>query len=116
MKGSIYRGFYLIRNSELEETKGNRLFIGDERFGDDYTNHTIQLEKGDCFYLSSDGFADQFGGVERKKFNYTRFKDLLVEIHKMDMEEQGKHLDRVLIDWIGTRDQIDDILVIGVRV
>ena len=108
--------FYLIRNGELREIKGDRLFIGDERFGDDYTNHVIQLKKGDVYYLASDGFADQFGGLKGQKFYSSRFKELLIEIHKEDMSEQKEHLDKVIIEWMGKGSQVDDILVIGVRV
>ena len=108
--------FYLIRDNELIETKGDKLIIGDQRFGDDYTNHTIQLRKGDCFYIFSDGFADQLGGAKRKKFYYKRFMDLLLEIHQNSMQSQKEHLDKVILEWIGDGEQIDDILVIGARV
>jgi len=107
---------YVIRNKELSETRGDKLIIGDQRFGHDYTNHSVQLNKGDSFYIFSDGFADQFGGDKRRKYYYGRFKDLLIEIHQNGMEDQRLHLDKVITDWIGGGEQIDDILVIGVRV
>ena len=107
---------YVIQNKELSETRGDKLIIGDQRFGHDYTNHSVQLNKGDSFYIFSDGFADQFGGDKRRKYYYARFKDLLIEIHQNGMEDQRLHLDKVITDWIGGGEQIDDILVIGVRV
>ncbi|MBL4657534.1 MAG: tetratricopeptide repeat protein, partial [Flavobacteriales bacterium] len=107
---------YLVRDGKLQETKGDKLVIGDQRFGDDFTNHEVQLEKGDTFYIFSDGFADQFGGPDRKKFYYARFQELLLDINKESMEDQGPKLEKVIVDWIGDHEQIDDIMVIGVRI
>ena len=81
-----------------------------------FTNKDIQLEYGDVFYLFSDGFFDQKGGKEDKKFLSKNFKKLLLEIHQEPMREQKKILDKTLTDWMGDTSQIDDILVIGVRV
>ena len=107
---------YLIRNSKLQEFKGDRLFIGNTQPSDKFKNHTIQLEHGDCLYLFSDGFADQRGGPENKKYYYAPFKDLLIGIHKNPMDEQEEILKKSFKAWMGNNDQVDDVIVMGIRV
>jgi len=112
---------YLIRDKngapELTEFKADRMPVGyyPGRFKT-FTNKEIQLEYGDVFYLFSDGFVDQKGGTEGKKFLSKNFKELLLEIHEEPMHDQKKILDKTITDWMGNNSQIDDILVIGVRV
>jgi len=112
---------YLIRNKngapELTEFKADRMPLGyyPGRFRP-FTNKDIQLEYGDIFYLFSDGYIDQKGGADNKKFMSKKFKDLLLKIHKEPMQEQKDILDKTIMDWMGTAPQIDDIMVIGVRV
>jgi len=112
---------YLIRDKngapELTEFKADRMPLGYNpgRFKT-FTNKDIQLEYGDVFYLFSDGFLDQKGGKEGKKFMSKNFKDLLIKIHQEPMREQKNILDKTITDWMGDTSQIDDILVIGVRV
>jgi len=112
---------YLIRDKngtpELTEFKTDRMPLGyyPGRFKT-FTNNDIQLEFGDVFYLFSDGFNDQKGGKEGKKFLSKNFKKLLLEIHQEPMQEQKNILDKTLKDWMGDTSQIDDIMVIGVRV
>ena len=67
-------------------------------------------------YIYSDGYADQFGGPENKKFFTKRFEQLLFEIHNDPLEEQKEKLKLTLFDWMGNNDQVDDILVIGIRI
>ena len=81
-----------------------------------FTNHDIQLEIGDTFYLSTDGFMDQKGGKDNKKFMSRKFKSTLLEIHDQPMFDQQDILDKKLSDWMGSNSQMDDILVVGVRV
>jgi serine phosphatase RsbU (regulator of sigma subunit) len=81
-----------------------------------FTNHLIHLEMGDTFYLFSDGFMDQKGGRDNKKFMSKNFKKLLLEIHDRPMFEQKDMLEKTLADWMGDNTQMDDVLVIGVRV
>jgi serine phosphatase RsbU (regulator of sigma subunit) len=81
-----------------------------------FTNHEIQLQEGDCIYVFSDGYADQFGGPKGKKFYYKRFKELLVKVSQESMNEQLEILQDTMKNWMGDEEQIDDILVIGVRV
>ena len=112
---------YLIRDKngspELTEYKADRMPLGyyQGRFNP-FTNNDIKLEYGDVFYLFSDGFVDQKGGKDNKKFMSKKFKELLIKIHQEPLQEQQKILEKTLTDWMGDNTQIDDILVIGVRV
>ncbi|MFY9309286.1 MAG: SpoIIE family protein phosphatase [Bacteroidia bacterium] len=109
---------YLIRNGILNETKADRRSVGISvgTKVSQFTNHTIQLEKGDCIYLFSDGYVDQKGGPENVKFFYQPFKELLLKICPETMAEQYLALDKVITEWKGERGQMDDMLVMGVRV
>jgi len=112
-----HNSLYIIRNGVLHETKANKASIGfslEKTFS--FTNHKIQLQKGDCCYVFSDGYVDQFGGLNNEKFYYQPFRDLLIEIHQLSMEEQQQKLQKVISEWIGTKSQTDDMLVIGLRV
>lgn len=112
-----FNSLYLIRNGELIETKADRMPIG-VSFNQDkpFTVHEIQLQKDDCIYIFSDGFIDQFGGENGKKFKSRNFKNLLIENHKKPMPEQKEILDNRLDEWRGQIEQIDDILVAGFKV
>ncbi|MEO8761114.1 MAG: two-component regulator propeller domain-containing protein [Bacteroidia bacterium] len=81
-----------------------------------FTNHTIQLQKGDCIYVFSDGYADQFGGEKGKKFMVANLQRTFAEITDKPMQQQYEHLHKVFANWRGNYEQIDDVLVIGVRV
>ena len=81
-----------------------------------FTNHEIKLQKGDTIYIFSDGYQDQFGGQRGKKFMSKRFRQLFIDIQTMNMEEQKEHLDKTIEEWKEGREQVDDILVIGVKV
>jgi serine phosphatase RsbU (regulator of sigma subunit) len=107
----------LIRNGILTETKANQRSIGISTTSSvQFHNHKIKLEKGDCVYIFSDGYADQFGGQLNQKFFYQPFRELLVDIHKLSMEKQEKKLEKVISQWKGEREQTDDMLVIGVKI
>jgi serine phosphatase RsbU (regulator of sigma subunit) len=112
---------YLIRHKngapELMEFKPDRMPLGYyPGMFKTFTNRDIQLEYGDVFYLFSDGYMDQKGGKDNKKFMSKKFKNLLVKIHQEPMGEQKSILDKTMRDWMGPTSQIDDILVMGVRV
>ena len=113
--------FYLIKDvkgrPELREIKADRMPLGYYQSEDvSFVNHDIQLDKGDSFYMFSDGFIDQKGGEEGKKFLSKNFKNLLLENHDRAMHDQKGILEKTLSDWMGDNSQIDDILVVGVRV
>ncbi len=113
-----HNSLYHIRNGELTEIKADKQAIGSFKEGQEiiFSNHILAIEKGDAFYLFSDGFPDQIGGPNKKKFYYQPFKDLLVSICQLDMEKQKSMLDKTITEWKGDRDQTDDILVMGIRI
>ena len=80
-----------------------------------FTEHQIELIKGDVLYLFTDGFADQFGGVDGKKFKYAPFKRTLIDIQHLSMENQREHLGKLFFDWKGELEQIDDVTVMGIK-
>lgn len=105
------------RNQQLIEIKADKQAIGaDTDKTKIFTNHKIKLEKGDAIYLFTDGYADQFGGEKGKKFKYSKFKELLIESHEKSMKEQKNILENQFEKWKGNLEQVDDILVIGIKV
>ena len=107
---------YLFRDHKLIEYKADRMPIGIHIKEKAFTNHAIKLKKGDVFYIFSDGFVDQFNGKTGEKYKVRRFKQLLADIHELNLQEQKKRLDLELQDWKGESEQIDDILIIGIKV
>ena len=114
-----FNPLYLIRNETIIEVKADRFSIGaDVHFAAQrklFKSHKIYLQKNDVIYIFTDGYADQFGGPEGKKFKYRRFRHLLLTIHKLPMEKQRSILDASIEEWKGGMDQVDDILVIGTK-
>ena len=113
------RPLWIIRQggSEVEEIKPTPRTIGGFTPVDqDYGTYIIQLQKGDTFYMFTDGYTDQFGGDEGKKLGLKRFKALLLSIHDEPMHEQEKKLDSYVENWKQTTPQLDDMLVVGVKV
>jgi len=109
---------FLIRDGELIKTKGDPMPVAIHIKMDPFTPHTIQLKEGDAIYLFSDGYADQFGGPKMKKFMQKQFRELLLSIGENDMKKQGQILDETIEQWKGgdeSIEQIDDIVVIGVK-
>jgi serine phosphatase RsbU (regulator of sigma subunit) len=80
-----------------------------------FTQQTIGLRKGDIVYTFTDGFADQFGGEKGKKFKYKNLQQLLLNNASKPMAEQKQILEKTLRDWQGNMDQVDDILIVGIR-
>ena len=121
------RSIWIIRNGSaslttgsqpvVEEIKATKKAIGG--FTEDsqqFETHEIKLQQGDTIYLSTDGYADQFSGQTNKKLMTKKFKEILVSIQSKTMKEQGKYLDDFMENWKSGTEQIDDILVIGIRV
>lgn len=106
---------YLIRNNSLIEIKGDKIIIGMNPSGQAYENHEIELMEDDILYLFSDGYVDQFGGSENKKFMYRRFRYLLTTIHSFPVNDQKSVLDESIRTWMGGTSQLDDIMVIGFK-
>lgn len=108
---------YIVRSGELTELPGDAFSIGSYVNGErDFTSKTFKLQPGDCIYLFSDGFADQFGGAYGKKFMRKQFRQILLEMHHLPMPGQQEALAAHFDAWKGDGDQIDDVLVIGIRV
>ncbi len=107
---------YLVRNKELLPTRGNRMPVAIHIKMDEFTKHDIPIETGDTLYMFSDGYADQFGGPEGKKFKSKKFKQLLVDIQNEDMITQKEILYKTISEWRGEHEQIDDIVVLGFKV
>ncbi|MCU0462637.1 MAG: SpoIIE family protein phosphatase [Bacteroidales bacterium] len=108
---------YLIRDGKLTRYKADSMPIGIHFISfTPFTNQIIQIRKGDYFYLFSDGYADQFGGPRGKKFMYKPFQDLLVRNSFKPMELQKEILDNTFEKWKNEREQVDDVMVIGIKV
>ncbi|MBI9068245.1 MAG: SpoIIE family protein phosphatase [Salinivirgaceae bacterium] len=112
-----YNGLFIIRDGELNQLKADRMPIGYHIKKDvPFTKQNFELKKGDCLYNSSDGYPDQFGGPDGRKYMTKRFKELLLKIHQKPMDEQREILNKEFDDWRGCTEPIDDVIVIGVRI
>jgi serine phosphatase RsbU (regulator of sigma subunit) len=100
----------------LIELKADRQPIGIYLREKKFTNVNFQLKPGDTLYNFSDGYQDQFGGDTGEKFNAKRFKKLFLSIQEMDMNEQLKIIEQNFLKWKGDTPQIDDVLVLGVKI
>ncbi|MCE3259432.1 MAG: rapF [Bacteroidetes bacterium] len=112
------RPLWVIRKdgSEVLEYKATKHAVGGfTEDGQVFDSHELEFNRNDTLYLFSDGYADQFGGTNSKKMMTKRFKDVLLEINKMNMPEQKEYLANFFEEWKGGNEQVDDILVIGVR-
>lgn len=110
---------YIVRQNQFIEIKPDKQAIGadsDNEHDKTFTNHVIPLEKGDAIYLFTDGYADQFGGPHGKKLKYKKFRDILFDMKNESMAEQKQLLDLQFEEWRGDLEQVDDVLVIGVRI
>ena len=106
----------IIRGKELFEFKADKMPVGIGVKAESFTLHQLDVEKGDLIYLCTDGYPDQFGGPNGKKFMYKKLKEALVSVASKSMEEQKKKLFKAFLDWKGTAEQVDDITIIGLRV
>ncbi len=111
-----YNSMYMIRGGELKDVKADRMPIAIHYHGKEpFTNHEMKMEKGDVIYLFSDGFPDQFGGPNGKKFMYKKMKELLLKIHEEPMTKQREKLLKVFEDWRGEHEQVDDVIIMGIK-
>lgn len=115
-----YNPLYIVRNNQIIEIKADRHPIG--AFGDGvdlklkpFTNNEVPIEHGDIMYVFSDGFADQFGGEQGKKFTYKRLKETLISVNSHSMEEQRHTLHVLFEQWKGELEQVDDVCIVGVK-
>jgi tetratricopeptide (TPR) repeat protein/serine phosphatase RsbU (regulator of sigma subunit) len=108
---------FMFRGGELIEHQADKMPIGYHiNMAQPFTNHKIPIKEGDVLYAFSDGFVDQFGGPKGKKIMMSNFKRMLEQIHDQSMEEQKLFLEKYLDDWMTEYNQIDDILVVGIRI
>lgn len=111
----------VVRQGEMLEVKADALSIGGKYFNEihattgGFSTQHVDFESGDCLYLFTDGYMDQFGGADGKKMNKARFRDILSESYKLSAEDAKKFIGSQLESWKNSYSQLDDILVIGVR-
>ncbi|MCF8381760.1 MAG: tetratricopeptide repeat protein [Bacteroidales bacterium] len=111
-----YNPLYIVRKKQLIEYKADKMPIGIHFMKKEpFQNNIIDFFKDDCLYIFSDGYMDQFGGEKGKKFMARKFKDLILDIHQMNFKDQASALLKNFINWRGNIEQIDDVLVIGLK-
>ena len=112
-----HRPLYIIKDGMMNEVKGNKFPIGGGIFKNqtNFTNTKITLEEGDSIYFSSDGFPDQFGGPDGRKFGPRRVREIIEQVHKMNMSDAMNVFDKEWETWRGTTKQTDDVLLIGIK-
>ena len=113
-----YNSLYHIQNNKLIRIKGDRKPIGKfQEKSTPFSLHEVQFKKGETIYLFTDGFADQFGGVNDKKFGYKKFKKLILSVQDKSMKKQNETLSLSLKNWMKEcgAEQIDDVCVMGVK-
>ena len=106
---------YLVRNGELIHYRADKMPVAIHYKMVPFTLHTIELQKGDAFYIFSDGYADQFGGPKQKKFMTAQLKETIVAMVHEPMLKQGERLNEIFEEWRGDSSQVDDVTLIGVR-
>jgi len=116
-----FNPLYLVRDNTITEIKGDRFSVGLNQLDlaipqQPFNDHVVPLKDGDIIYIFTDGYADQFGGPEGKKYKYRRFRHLLLALHQLPMDRQVEFLKRSIMDWKGDLDQVDDILVMGIHI
>lgn len=109
---------YIVSKGELKQIKGDKFPVG--AFIEDqiqkFTTKSFKVNKGDTIYLFSDGFADQFGGDNGKKYKYAPFQQKLIAISEQDLTEQRQVMKQEFLKWKGKHEQVDDVLLIGIKI
>jgi serine phosphatase RsbU (regulator of sigma subunit) len=106
---------YLIRGGELIHYRPDKMPVAIHYKMLPFTLHKIELQKGDAFYIFSDGYSDQFGGPKEKKYMSGQLKETLIEMSGKPMLQQGERLNEIFEEWRGDNPQVDDVTLIGVR-
>jgi serine phosphatase RsbU (regulator of sigma subunit) len=106
---------YIVRNDKLIEIKGDKQNVVQSVPGVTFNRSSFTLQKGDILYLFSDGYADQFGGPDNKKFMYRRLRHILLTISKYPLGDQQRILDETITTWMREFEQIDDMMILGIR-
>lgn len=113
-----FRPLYWLHQGQLSVINGDRRPVGGSHQDTDrrFTVHRLSYTVGDRIYLFSDGYVDQFGGPERKRFMSSRLHELIMTNHHLPLKEQAAVLDRAFLDWKGAGDQVDDVCMLGLAV
>jgi serine phosphatase RsbU (regulator of sigma subunit) len=106
---------YLVRGGELTHYRADKMPVAIHYKMAPFTLQKIELQKGDAFYIFSDGYSDQFGGPKQKKFMSMQLKETLVAMAGKPMLQQGERLNEIFEEWRGDSPQVDDVTLIGVR-
>jgi serine phosphatase RsbU (regulator of sigma subunit) len=106
---------YLVRGNELIHYRADKMPVAIHYKMLPFTLHKIDIQKGDAFYIFSDGYSDQFGGPKQKKFMSMQLRETLVEMSGKPMFDQGVRLNEIFEEWRGDNPQVDDVTLIGVR-
>ncbi len=113
---SAKRPTIFIRNKEIRELKGSKFTLGGIRAGEkSFEEISVKYEDDDVLYLFTDGYVDQFGGPDNKKFMIKRFRNVISEIHHLPVQEQKQKIESTFTEWMGPHEQTDDVLVVGIR-
>jgi serine phosphatase RsbU (regulator of sigma subunit) len=107
---------WIVRGEEIIEIKADKQPVGKFHKRTNFTTHKIDLLKGDTIYIFSDGYVDQFGGENGKKFKAKAMRSLLLSIQNLSMEEQREKIITTFNDWKADFEQVDDVCLIGVRI
>jgi serine phosphatase RsbU (regulator of sigma subunit)/Flp pilus assembly protein TadD len=107
---------YMVRNNELKEYQGDKMPIAFYDNMAPFIKKVIKTQKGDQFYLFTDGYTDQFGGEHHKKFKFKPFRKLIVESNNLPMHDQKSKLNKTFESWKGDLEQVDDVLVLGLKI
>ena len=111
-----FNSIYLVRDNKLIEYDADSIYIGNNDDNKPYTNQTFKIEKDDVLYLFSDGYADQFGGDKGKKYKYSQMQQLLVKNNNKPMDIQKQLLIEDFEQWRGNLEQVDDVMIIGIKI
>ena len=104
------------RDNVMEIVKGDKQPVGKYDYAQPFTNHSVRIHKGDCLYIFTDGYADQFGGTKGKKLKYKPFQQQLLKNIHLPMHEQKSILTNGFIEWMDDFEQVDDVCVIGIKI
>ena len=106
----------LIQNGKIIELHKDKMPVGKGERSEDFTLHQIEIKPGDCLYLYTDGFADQFGGPKGKKFKYKQLNELLLSLKDQPLPEQKQIIESTFKNWRGNLEQVDDVLIAGIKI
>ena len=112
-----FSNLFLVREGKLMEIRGDRYSVGmaNELGHSQFSSYYIPIQPNDTIYMFTDGIIDQFGGPEGKKFKYRRFRHLLLSNYMRPIDEQRKNIEKAINDWMGNLEQVDDMLIIGIK-